>query len=248
MTGSLHTDSSRNCSLFLASTPVLLACLLAGCGTSANTGSVTSSTEEVVTVHPGDVIELKFFHTPELNELQAVRADGKIVLHLIGEVDVRGLTPEQLRHQLAEQYKPHLRDPEIAVLIRETVVRKVFVSGQVQVPGHVDMPGRLTVLSAIVQAGGFDFREAEVGNVVIIRHEGDQRYGYSLNMAPALRGEETEPFYLKPQDIVYVPRTRISQVNQFIDQHISGLIPQTGFQYSAPIGAGTIGIDTASRR
>ena len=251
-TGSLRRDFARMDALLVAFTRLLsalvLTLLLVSCALGPAPSPVTSSPEEVVTLHPGDEIELKFYHTPELNELQRVRPDGKIVAHLVGEVDVGGLTPDQVRQDLLEKYTPHLVNPEIAVFVRETVGRKVFVSGQVRVPGHVDMPGRLSVLSAVSLAGGFDFREAEVHNVVVIRHEGNQRYGYSLNLAPTLRGEETEPFYLKPQDIVYVPRTRIAKINQFVDQHISGLVPQTGFQYSVPMGAGTIGIDTSSRR
>jgi len=86
----------------------------------------------------------------------------------------------------------------------------------------------MDVLEAIMQAGGFNLREAELRNVVVIRHRNGQRYGFSVNVKPALAGDETQPFYLEPMDIVYVPRTEIAAVNQWIDQHINKIIPDTG--------------------
>jgi len=108
------------------------------------------------------------------------------------------------------------------------------------------MPSRLTALEAIMQAGGFDPRTAKHDSVVIIRHRDGKRYGCSLDLTGALKGEEGKPFYLEPHDIVYVPRTKIAQVNQWIDQYITKLIPRTGFNISYPIGLGTIGMDTSN--
>ena len=57
-----------------------------------------------------------------------------------------------------------------------------------------------------------------------------------------------EPFYLEPLDIVYVPRTKIVRVNQWIDQHINQLIPILGVEYSLPAGKGTLVLDTTRGR
>jgi protein involved in polysaccharide export with SLBB domain len=193
------------------------------------------------------MVEVKFFYTPELNETQTVRPDGKIALQLVGEVETQRMTPAGLRNELLRLYAPHLKDPEIAVIVRSFFNRRVFVGGQVMTPSIVEMPGELTVLEAIMQAGGFDMREAEIRNVIVIRHKENQRYGYSLDLKPTLTGGETQPFFLDPQDIVYVPRTAIVKVDQWIDQHINRLIPQTGFIFSRTVGRTTIGIDTSSR-
>ena len=47
-------------------------------------------------IAPGNLLGIKFFHTPKLNEEVAVRPDGKISLQLIDEVMAAGLTPMQL--------------------------------------------------------------------------------------------------------------------------------------------------------
>ncbi|MFQ6036729.1 MAG: polysaccharide biosynthesis protein, partial [Sedimentisphaerales bacterium] len=58
---------------------------------------------------------------------------------------------------------------------------------------------------------------------------------YSVNLEPALRGDGSQPFYLQPQDIVYVPRTKITKVNQWVEQHIDGLIPGIPFYFALPV-------------
>ena len=191
---------------------------------------------------PGDVVEVKFFYTPQLNETQTVRPDGKIGLQLVGEIDVQEKTPAEIRSELLELYAPHLEQIEVAVIVRSFWNRRVFVGGQVVEPGIIEMPGELTVLEAITQAGGFDVREAEVKNVVVIRHRDGQRYGHALDLRAAVAGKRTEPFLLEPQDIVYVPRTKIAKVNQWIDQHINKIIPDTGMFFMRTKGRTTIGI------
>jgi polysaccharide export outer membrane protein len=135
-------------------------------------------------------------------------------------------------------------DLEVAVIVRSFQNRRVFVGGQVMSPGVVEIPGKLTVLEAVMQAGGFDMREAEIRNIIVIRHKKDKRYGYSLNLKPMMTGGEIQPFFLEPQDIVYVPRTEIAKAGQWVDQHINRLIPQTGFFFTRVSGNTTIGYRT----
>ena len=195
-----------------------------------------------VALMPGDVVEVKFFYTPDLNEIQTIRPDGKIALQLIGEVEAEGKSPATLRDELIELYASHLKTPEIAVMIRTYYDRRVYVGGQVMAPGIVEMPGTMTLLEAIMQAGGFDIRQAEVRNVVVIRHINGQRFGQSIDLKPVLAGDEAQPFYLEPKDIVYVPQTTIAKVDQWIDQHINKIIPDTGLNVRRTIGNTTIGM------
>ncbi len=209
--------------------------------------SISAERAGSVSFLPGDIVDVKFFYTPELNESQSVRQDGKITLQLIGDVLVEGKTPGQLRQHLVELYAAELKNPEIAVIARAMHGRRVYVGGEVNVPGFLTLTTSLTALEAILQAGGFNRPNARIGGVVIIRHLDGQRYGCKLDLKDALAGKATEPFYLEPNDIVYVPQTRISKVTQWIDQNINALIPDFGFTYSRPIGAGTIGIQPRAR-
>jgi len=190
----------------------------------------------------GDVVEVKFFYTPVLNDTQTVRPDGKISLELIGEVRAHGKTAVELRDELLSLYEPHLKDPEIAVVVRSFYTRRVFVGGQVMKPGVVQMPGEMTALEAIMEVGGFDLRAAERKNVIVIRYTDGRRYAYKLDLKRAIAGNEPKPFYLQPKDIVHVPRTKIAKLNQWVDQHINKIIPDTGFFFRRTSGNTSYGV------
>jgi len=181
-----------------------------------------------VVLAPGDEIEIKFFYNPDLNDRQFIRPDGKIALQLIGELNAAGKTPEELQYMIRELAALFVDQPEVTVFVRALNSRRVFVAGAVNSPQAVEVPGTLTVLGALMQAGGVNLQEAEVGNIVVIRFEEGQPNGWLLNLDRALQGHPYQPFYLQPQDIVYVPRTKIVDANQWLEQHISNMIPQVG--------------------
>ena len=193
-----------------------------------------SEAEPTVILGPGDSIDIKFFYNPELNDTQTVRPDGKITLQLVGDVVVRGRTPEELRDYLIRTYTPDLRTPEITVIVRSLSDRRVYVGGEVNKPGMIAMPGRITALEAIMEAGGFKMETAKVSNVVVIRYKDGKYTGSLLDFREALGGREDQSFFLNAKDIVYVPQTTIVKVNQWIEQYIYKLLPisRAGFGFS----------------
>lgn len=214
-----------------------------------STQQLLSLPDTNVTLAPGDLVDVKFFYTPELNESQQIRADGKITLQLAGDVPAAGLTPAELQKALEQKYTGLIENPSVAVIVRAMNHRNVYVGGSVNRPGMLEMPGDMTALSAIMQAGGFNLREAKLKNVLVIRQNDGARTVFSLDVRDALKGDAPPaPFYLHPQDIVYVPRTTIVNVGQWVDQHITRIIPQPGFMYSHTSGGSTIGLDTSAPR
>lgn len=185
---------------------------------------------------PGDVLDIKFRYAEELDDKQTIRPDGKITLQMVDEVQAAGLTPMELDKQLTELYTKYLKDPVISVVVREMVSQRVYVGGEVNKPGEVPLAGQLTALQAIMASGGFDKMSAEPGSVLIIRHQQGQRSVFRLDLSDALKTGAEDPFYLMAKDIVYVPRTRIEEVNLWVDKYINRLIPQ-GFTYAEQLSA-----------
>ena len=224
---------------------ILVLGVLSGCQSSSTVAPSAIRSDLLaprrLSLSAGDVVEVSFHYTPELNVIQTIRPDGKIALQLIGEVSARGKTPGELRAELLESYARILKQPDITVLTRSFYERRVYVGGHVMAPGVFDMPGPITLLEAIIQAGGLDLAQAEVRNIVVIRHEGDLRYGYAVDLERALQGSESRPFYLRPMDIVYVPQTRIAKAGQWVDQHINQLVPEVGFTFSRVHGDTVVG-------
>lgn len=222
--------------------------LLAGClnlKPAKSRWAMATQPDPPMRLAAGDVIDVKFFYMPELDESQKVRPDGTIALQLIGEVNVLGKTSEELCQELKTLYSARLKWPEITVLVRRLENSKVYVGGEVKKPGTVEMPGKMTVMEAIMEVGGFKPESAELCTVVIIRNRDGKHSGCLYNAKDVIAGKAVEPFYLQPLDIVYVPRTKIVQVNQFIDQYINKMVPQTDLWFELPIGnRGGWGFDT----
>ena len=181
----------------------------------------------------GDVVEIKFLYNQDMNDTQRVRPDGMIRMPLIGEVKAQGKSPDALAKELTALYKDELRKPVVTVTAKTLRNNKVYVGGEVNKPGDIEIPGRLTALEAIGQAGGFRGDSAEPSTVVIIRTRKGKHYGTAINLAEALSGKEMEPFYLRPGDVVYVPKTTIAKVNQWVDQHINRVIPRIPLSFAA---------------
>jgi protein involved in polysaccharide export with SLBB domain len=178
------------------------------------------------TLVPGDVIEVKFYYTPELNENQMIRPDGTITMQLIGKVIAQGKTPKELRGDLIRLYGPELKKPEVEVIIKTKEDRKVYVGGEVKTPGLVEIPGQLTVLEAIKRAGGFKRPEANTSKVLLVRQENGKNAGCVIDMQKVLEGQEKQVVYLHPHDVIYVPPTSLTKANDWVEQCISRMLPR----------------------
>ncbi len=179
----------------------------------------------LITLGPGDNIEVKFRYWPELNETQTVRPDGIISLQMVDGVQVTGLTPKQLDEHLTKLYEEHLKDPVITVFIRSQADQRVYIGGAVGRPGVLPISGNLTALEAIMTVGGFDLASAEASSIVLVQNIGTKRYASLLDLKSAFYKPESEQYFLRHNDMLFVPRTRIAKLNQWVAQHITGLMP-----------------------
>lgn len=218
----------------------LLVLVLSGCATApkwsemplptaaaADAATPPAPAPEVkVVLQAYDTIRIKFLYWPELDDEQMIRPDGKISLLMVGEVDVQNRTPDELQKELVKLYESKLNDPEINVVVSSLANNRVYVGGEVGTPGLILLQGRLTALGAIMQAGGFIESSAKKSSVVVVRQQAGGQFARTVDLGNALNGAETEPFYLQPYDIVYVPRTTIIHMNEFVTQYIDGLIPK----------------------
>ncbi len=229
--------------------------LLLGCGSSvknaihpAPAGPRASAYDEQYRIQPGDTLDIKFFYSPELNEQVPVRPDGRISLQLSGEVMAAGKTPAELTEMLKEIYGKELKKPDVTVIVRTFGNQRVYVDGEVNRPGLVPLTGPTTLLQAISQAGGIKETGGASEVVVIRRYYENKPEILVVNTDNILNGTDLDgDIYMKPFDIVHVPRTGIANVNLWIDQYMNRLIPRIGFFFSRPWNGGQIGYETTTR-
>jgi len=238
--------------------PMMSMCLLvAACGSTvknipppsnpASPGMSFDSPGEEYRIQPGDLLDIKFFYSPELNEQIPVRPDGRISLQLAQEIPARGRTPAELTAQLKETYSKELKKPEVTVIVRSFGNQRVYVDGEVSKPGMIPLAGPTTIRQAIAQSGGFLYTGNTTEVLLIRRGPENQPLATMVNMQKILDGTDlSQDIYLKPFDIVYVPKTAITNANLWIEQYLTRMVPRIGFTAAFPAGNGIIGVDTSS--
>jgi len=181
---------------------------------------------------PGDEVEINVFSAPELSRTARIGPDGRLALPLIGAVRAADLTAEELHDILVAAYASHLRMPELTVTPRSYASRQVFVGGEVARPGIYEMPANIDAFQAVALAGGF-LPSASRRNVLVLSRANGANAVSEVDLSMrALRSGLPNAAPLQRYDVVYVPRSRISQVNLFMQQYVRDALPvQFSFYY-----------------
>lgn len=220
---------------------ITLFIVLASCGCTSTKTSILPLHQESTSIktkidyriQPGDLLDVKFFYNPELNEQVTVRSDGKISLQLIREVTAAGMTPTGLTDTLNMAYISEIVDPKITVIVRTPVADKVYVDGEVNRSGFVAISGKITAVQSIAQAGGMKDTANPKLVVVFRREAGDEIRTIPVNIEEIRENGSSGDVMLLPNDIVYVPKSSISDINTWIDLYIRKNVPlPVGLGYS----------------
>jgi polysaccharide export outer membrane protein len=203
------------CARLLWSTPVLILpilAILAGCQTKVpaftdlhglppGPGTANYSTNKL---EEGDVVSVTFQYSTNFNAVQKITLDGVLNLESVGPIKAAGKTPVELQNLLSAAYKPLIKDDVVTVKVISTIAG-VYVAGAVFHPGKVPMERPMTVLEAIMEAGGFDPTRAKLSDVTVVRVDNGKQCVCHIDVKKVLAGEDETPFYLKPFDVVHVP-------------------------------------------
>jgi len=171
-------------------------------------------------IQPGDTLRIKYLYHPELNTKVPVSPGGDVTLDVAGTVRAIGLTPAELEEVIRDRSSHRLRDPAISVTIANLGERTVWVGGAVRAPGAVVYRDGMTPLQAIMERGGF-LTTARIDSVLRLSRESGTR----LDFTEPLSKGTPEGITLAVNDVIYVPRTFIGDVNVFVQQYIRGILP-----------------------
>lgn len=148
-----------------------------------------------------------------------VGPDGDIFFPYAGRFHVAGLTPDQLRGKIEQRLKRYINHPQVSVRVVSFRSQQVSVIGQVNVPGIAPITDKpLSLLGAINMAGGINQENADPKDIFVIR--GDM-YHPIIYIVDATSPEGlllADHFWLKANDIVYVPATGITRFNKVISK------------------------------
>ncbi|EHM03467.1 polysaccharide biosynthesis/export protein [Acetobacteraceae bacterium AT-5844] len=183
---------------------------------------------------PGDRVKVQFLLTPEVNETALIAPDGAMSLRVAGRVPAAGMTMEELDQAVTIASRRVLTNPIVTTGLEEAGSAMVYVGGSVTRAGAYQLTGRQGVAEAIALAGGIDDM-ARMDQIVLIRR--------SPNDLPMLRVVDLQGFMsgtnlagdvpLTSGDIIFVPRSRVSEVGLWVEQAINRIIPfSRSFSYT----------------
>jgi polysaccharide export outer membrane protein len=151
---------------------------------------------------PDDSVQVVVYGQTEFNVTTRVKADGTIVMPLIGTVKAQGETNITLARLITDKLVAggFLKQPLVNVEIGSYVSRTVNVAGNVGAPGIVPLDRPYHVLEVLLKAG---WVRADGANFVYLRRPGqpEQR----LEVEQLVRGAGSADPMLEPGDTLFVP-------------------------------------------
>jgi protein involved in polysaccharide export with SLBB domain len=200
-------------SLALPSLVALLALVMSGCprptreaGPAVGSVSPPDPAPLAARLGSGDLFEVRVFQEPDLSGAFRVGPDGTIDFPFCGRVEVLGQTTGEVATRLTDCLRGgFLKNPQVAVIARDTSSKKVVVYGHVAKPGSYPYEENMSVLQAIVAAGGFaQFADQNQTNVIRTSGGRDERFRVAVQDIGMGRAAN---FFLRPGDIVFVPES-----------------------------------------
>lgn len=192
-----------------------LVLLLAACATTTSSTSPPPTTDPeaqaVSTYRIGvdDIVNVSVWHNPDLDAKVPVRPDGMISVPLIGDVPAGGHTPEEVAATISEKLKAYVRDPQVAVILSELrsheYLSRVRVTGAVRQPISIPYRQGMTVLDAVLAAGGAN-EFAAADHTQLYRKEGGGSKAYAVRLDRILqKGDLSTNYTAQPGDVITVP-------------------------------------------
>lgn len=136
-----------------------------------------------------------------------VKADSTVAVPVIGSVKLVGLSLEEAQKVLKEKAEIYLKEPTVQVKILNY---KVNVLGEVRAPGvYYNYEGNINIFDAISMANGItDY--SDLRHVIVKRQQEGKVYSYNVDLSNN-SVYYSDAYYLKPNDIVYIPPSKLKR-------------------------------------
>ncbi|MBU2540534.1 MAG: polysaccharide biosynthesis/export family protein [Candidatus Omnitrophica bacterium] len=153
-----------------------------------------------------------------------VRPDGRISFPFVGEVMARGMTLRELDDRLTQELSTFIDSPEVYVNLSGIGGKRVIVLGEVTNPGVFKPKDNARLLDVIAMAEGYT-DDAALNSVILIRGGLDKPQAKRINLVNIIKkGNLKDNIYIQAEDIIYIPKTFISDLNYALEQLIGPLV------------------------
>ena len=195
---------------------MLLATLLC-CAHCAGTGQYvwvddlpdtpTGSPTDQYVLTPGDMISIRVYNQEAMSTRGRIRADGRISMPFLNDVQAAGYSPPVLAAQLQTRLKEYVNVPVVTVSLEEPKLLSISVLGDVAKQGVLNVEPSARLVQVLAMAGGLnDF--AHKDRIFVVRQRaaaqgGPQRIRFTLSQILRAEGK-AGTFGLKNGDAIVV--------------------------------------------
>jgi polysaccharide biosynthesis/export protein len=171
--------------------------------------ATTSAAVDTYKIGVDDIVQVSVWRNPELGITVPVRPDGMISVPLIGDVSAGGKTPAEVGKTIQEKLSAYVRDPQVAVILTELrsheYLSRVRVTGAVRQPVSIPYRPGMTVLDAVLAAGGVtEFAAPNRSSLYRKTPEATKTYEVELDRI-LKRGDLSTNYDVAPGDVITIP-------------------------------------------
>jgi polysaccharide biosynthesis/export protein len=198
-------NMKRTIAMFLGL--ILISSVLSTYAQNSEPSSPSTAASQVPSTYvigPDDVLYISVWKEPDLTNTLPVRPDGMVSMPLLHDVQAAGLTPTQLSDSITEKLKKYITDPHVTVVVTQMNSQRIYVMGEVQHTGAMNLLPGMTVLQALAAAGFTQF--ANTKGIYILRDEHGTQKKIPVDYKKLVKGEDmNQNIVLKPRDTIVVP-------------------------------------------
>jgi polysaccharide export outer membrane protein len=159
-----------------------------------------------------------------LSRLVTVHPDGYVTFPMLGEVQVAGRTIKDVNDELNQRYEALISGLHVDLFLEKHTGSLVYVLGAVRNPGGFVIAKPISVAQSLALAGSIE-KDAELTSVVVARRHQGAVVATRLDLTKSADlGGRGDLFFLMPDDIVFVPRTRLSEAAQVGEEIMQALL------------------------
>jgi polysaccharide biosynthesis/export protein len=179
---------------------------------TASAAAQDTAAQDGYRINGGDLLHISVYGEQNLDKDVPVQPDGGIAFPLVGNLNARGMTLQELQGKIASnlresQYFPNLTDNEVTVSMVKATGNSVSVVGQVKAPGTFAYDTQLDVMQALSLAGGLTPFASKSKIKILRRDQAGTQTAILFDYGDVEDGEQLEKnILLRGGDVVVVPQ------------------------------------------
>ena len=206
-------------------------CCVAGCAGTGEAIDVADFEQpalesDAYRLRLGDEVNIMFQSDRSLDYTAPVSPAGTIAVPSGGEVVAVGRTIDEVRADIEVKMADLLLDARSSVVLAKVAEQPVYVLGEVGKPGAITNTGTIRLSMALAQAGGI-LSTGQTSSVMVVRTTGvETATAIKVDIGGLLSGRDlSQDLTLEPFDVVFVPRSIIGRIDEFVDLFFNQIAP-----------------------